>query len=184
MHGSNWSTQGREKVGPDKIELQANVERTPVSQRGAEWSSRSVVDPVRKKRSMQKTSRTVAESKCTIEPQPISRSAIDVRSKARGSQRCSSVCTREERRCSCLLDRDVKSKNRRVLLPENSQHDSGGVYDRDRNSRITSERLPDRGARDIRLLRRARDDRPDICSRSVHLVRREPCPRRKERNVD
>src|SRR4030095_16563918 len=58
---SNWATQRCKKICPDEIELQSNIKRTPVGERRAEWSSRRVVNPVRKEWTMKKSDRTIAE---------------------------------------------------------------------------------------------------------------------------
>ena len=105
--------------------------------------------PSGKERAMKKTDRAIAESERAVESQPISLRAIDVRSKTGGAQSRGSVGAREERCRSGFLDRDVETKNRRILLPEDSEHHTRSVYDRDRDARVAAERLPDRRARDV-----------------------------------
>ncbi len=98
---------------------------------------------------MQKTGGAVAEGKGAVESKSICGRAIDVRSKTGGAQSCGGVCTGEECCGSPFLDRDVKTKYRRILLTKDAEDHTRSVDDRDRDARITAEWLPDRCARDV-----------------------------------
>ena len=104
---------------------------------------------------MQKPGRAIAESEGAVETQTVSRGAVHVRTETRGPQLRRGGWTRKERRGSRLLNSDVETEHRRVLLPENTEHDAGCINHGNRGARVAAERLTDRGSRDVRLLRRA-----------------------------
>ena len=111
---------------------------------------------------MQETARTIAKCDRPIQSQSVSRCAINVRPKAGSPQSSCRTCTRKERGRSSFLHSDIEAEDWRVLLSENSEHDAGGVDDGDRDARIAAEWLSNRGARDVCLLRRTRDDRSHV----------------------
>src|SRR5687768_9847578 len=104
---------------------------------------------------MKKSGSSISKSKCAVKAQPISGRAIYIGSKTCGAQRSGGVCTREKRSGSGFLDCNVKTKNRRVLLSKDTEHDARRVHDRNRHPRIAAEWLANRSARDVRLLRGA-----------------------------
>ena len=91
--------------------------------------------------------------------------AIDIRAKTGCAQSRSRICAREECCGSRFLDRNVETKNRRVLLAEDAEDHTRSVDDRDCDARITAEWLPDRCARDVCLLRGVRDYRGNVTRR-------------------
>src|SRR4030095_13317726 len=78
------------------------------------------------------------------------------------------------------LNCDIEAKDWCVLLSENTQHDSGGVNNCDRDARIIAERLSDRRTRNVCLLGRVRNDRSDVAGCERVGARRRSGDERKE----
>ncbi len=113
---------------------------------------------------MQKPNRPIAQGDRAVKLHAIAGRARHVRTKTRATQQCCCICARQECRSARLLHRHIKTEHGRVLSAKDSQHDAIQVNDRDRHAGIAAQRLANRRARNVRLLRAVRNDRVHVGS--------------------